>query len=194
MSVQILPGSDSPRRNGGARNCTTTQHKTHGTELEVRYPWHPWYGLKVTVDRSYTRQGVANVYAALERDGRLQLLEVPGWMFDPAVCASMRLSEHPYVPAKSLRALAALLTSAARAPGEDVIENQHLASSPKGDADAKRENIRPHATEPLSAAGGHPVLARSTPRGATESLAPPPSAPARGAQGSRSRSGKGGAR
>ena len=63
---------------------------------------------------------MANIYAALERDGRLQLLEVPGWMFDPAACAAMRLSEHPFVPAKPLRALTDLLTYAAGASGEQV--------------------------------------------------------------------------
>jgi RNA polymerase sigma-70 factor, ECF subfamily len=37
-------------------NCdTTTRHKTHSTELEVYYPWHPWFGLKVTTNRPFTR-------------------------------------------------------------------------------------------------------------------------------------------
>src|SRR5262245_11719844 len=54
---------------------TTTRHKTHSIGLEVYYPWHPWFGLKVTTNRPFTRRGVARVYATLEHEGRPQQLE-----------------------------------------------------------------------------------------------------------------------
>jgi hypothetical protein len=54
---------------------TTTRYKTHSTELEVYYPWHPWFGLKVTTNRPFTRRGVARVYATGESPfGRRQSL------------------------------------------------------------------------------------------------------------------------
>jgi len=33
-------------------HCTTRQQKTHGTKAEVVYPWHPWFGKEVIVDRA----------------------------------------------------------------------------------------------------------------------------------------------
>jgi hypothetical protein len=48
---------------------------------------------------------VACVYAALDHDGRIQLLEMPGWMFDRATCAAMPLADHPFVGIKRLQAL-----------------------------------------------------------------------------------------
>jgi hypothetical protein len=78
--------SSSPMTYAGENCDTTTRHKTHSTELEVYYPWHPWFGLKVTTNRPFTRRGVARVYATLEHEGRLQQLEMPGWMFDRATC------------------------------------------------------------------------------------------------------------
>src|SRR5262245_9195112 len=67
---------------GFATDDTTKRHKTHSTDLEVHYPWHPWFGLKVTTNRSCRRQGVACIQSRLEQNGRLLLLEFPGWMFD----------------------------------------------------------------------------------------------------------------
>jgi hypothetical protein len=80
---------------------------------------------------------VARVYATLEHEGRLQQLEMPGWMFDRATCAAMPLADHPSVGVNHLRALSELLKSAAGTKGENLIETQHLDSSRKGDADEK---------------------------------------------------------
>ncbi len=151
---------------------TTTLHKTHGTELEVHYRWHPWYALRVIAKRSSTRHGVACLYATREQERILPLLEIPSWMFDRATCAVMCLSTHPFVSITHLLALKELLTCAARASGEGVIENQHLDSSRKGDADEKRENIQPHATQPVSAARANAGMAAPPSGSATESLAP----------------------
>ena len=151
-------------------NCdTTTRHKTHSTELEVYYPWHPWFGLKVTTNRPFTRRGVARVYATLEHEGRLQQLEMPGWMFDRATCAAMPLADHPSVGVNHLRALSELLKAAVGTKGENLIETQHLDSSRKGDADEKKENTTPHATRSVSIADSHTALADSAPRCAAES-------------------------
>ena len=173
---------------------TTTRHKTHSTELEVHYTWHPWFGLKVTTNRSCMRQGAVCLQATLERDGRLQQLEMPGWMFDRAACAAMPLADHPTVGIKHLRALRDLLTSAAGTRDENLIETQHLDSSRKGDADEKKEKTSPHTTQSVSVTSDHADLAVTAPRSATESLGPAGAIVSRGSRRSRPLPKKGGRR
>jgi len=173
---------------------TTTRHKTHNTELEVHYRWHPWFGLKVTTSRSCMRQAVVCLQATLEHDGRLQLLEMPGWMFDRVTCAAMPLADHPTVGIKHLRALRDLLTSAAGTRNENLIETQHLDSSRKGDADEKKEKTSTHATQSVSVTSDHADLAVTAPRSATESLAPARAIVSRGSRPSRTLPRKGGRR
>jgi hypothetical protein len=145
-AVVLLSAPAHPSRaiNGFAIDGTTTRHKTYSTEFEVHYPWHPWFGLKVTINRSCPRQGVVCVQVTLGQEGRLQSLEMPGWMFDRAACAAMPLADHPAVGIKHLRALREMLTYAAGTRVEDVIETQHLDSSRKGDAHEKKEKTSPH--------------------------------------------------
>jgi len=173
---------------------TTTQHKTHSTELEVHYRWHPWFGLKVVVNRSHTRQGVACIYAVLEQDGRLRVLEMPSWMFDRVICAALPLADHPSVGIKHLRALRELLTCTTRTSGEDLVETQHLDSLRKGDADEKEEKTSPHATRSVSASGGRANLATLAARSAAESVGPARATISRGARRSRPLPKKGGKR
>jgi hypothetical protein len=171
---------------------TTTRHKTYSTELEVHYPWHPWFGLKVTTSRSCMRQGAVCLQATLERDGRLQLLEMPSWMLDRATCAAMSLADCPTVGIKHLRALRDLLTSAAGMRDETLIETQHLDSPRKGDADEKKEKTSTHATESVSISSGHAALAASATRSATESSGPARATVSRGSRRSRPLPRKGG--
>ena len=121
------------------------------------------------------------------------MLEVPGWMFDRASCAVMRLSEHPYVSAKQLYELRTLLKYAAGTTGESVIESQHLGLE-KGDADEEREKAQQHATQPVSDASGHADLADPAPRSARESLVASGAVASRGSLSSQPLSGKGGVR
>jgi hypothetical protein len=162
--------------------------------MEVHYRWHPWFGLKVTVNRSYMRQGSVAIYATLEQEDRHQLLEVPSWMFDLATCATMPLVDHPYVGIKHLQALKELLKSAAEGTAADVIETQHLDLSRKGDADEKKEKTLPLTTQPVSGPDDHAALGIPSPRGATASLASARATTARGSQRSPRRSSKGGGR
>jgi hypothetical protein len=190
----VEPVSSFPAIDAAEHCDTTTRHKTHSTESEVHYRWHPWFGLKVTVNRSHTRQGVACVYATLEYDGRLQVLEMPGWMFDRAICAAMPLADHPLVGIKHLRALRELLTCTAGTSDEDLIETQHLDSSRKGDADEKKEKTSPHATRSVSASSGHADLGTLATQSATESVDPARAIVSRDARRSRLLPRKGGGR
>src|SRR5262245_66489584 len=132
--------------------------------MEVHYRWHPWFGLKVTVNRSYMRQGSVAIYATLEQEDRHQLLEVPSWMFDLATCMSMPLVDHPYVGIKHLQALKELLKAAAEGTAADMIRTQHLGSLRKGDADEKKKKTPPSTTQPVSGANNHAALGHAAPR------------------------------
>jgi hypothetical protein len=162
--------------------------------MEVHYRWHPWFGLKVTVNRSYTRRGVGTVCATLEQEGRHQVLEVPSWMFDLAMCAAMPLVDHPYVDIKHLQALKELLKHAAEEATADVIETQHLSSSRKGDADEEKKKSPPLSTQSVSVTDNHPTVGVSAPRSETASMASACATVARGSQRSPRRSSEGGGR
>jgi hypothetical protein len=190
----VESASSSPIPDAGESCDTTTRHKTHSTELEVYYPWHPWFGLKVTANRPFMRRGVARVYATLEHEGRPQQLEMPGWMFDRATCAAMPLADHPSVGVNHLRALSELLKSAAGTKDENLIETQHLDSSRKGDADEKKENTTPHATRSVSITDSHTAVADPAPRRAAESLGAARTNVPRGSRRSSSLPRKGGRR
>src|SRR5262249_13995166 len=168
--------------------------KSTNTEVEVDYRWCPWFGLKVTTSRSCMRQAVACLQATLEHDGRLQLLEMPGWMFDRATCAAMPLADHPTVGIKHLRALRDLLTSAAGRREENLVEKQQLAWFRKEDADEEKEKKKPHGTQSVSVTSDHADLAVTAPRSATESLAPARAIVSRGSRRSLPLPRKGGRR
>jgi len=121
---------------GVDRNCTTTRQNAHGTEVVVCYPWHPWYELPVRLFRSMTKRQEAILHVTTEQDKHTQLREVPAWMADPAACASMGLAGQPTVDCEALRSLQELLRWIDARHNEYVIEDQHLSSRLKGDADA----------------------------------------------------------
>ena len=114
-------------------------------------------------------------------------------MFDRATCATMRMAEHPSVGLKHLQELKQLLKLAAKASPQTVIENQHLGSLYKGDADEKRTKSQLHSTEPIPTTSGHPDLAEPPSASAAESPDPFASTAARGSQRSTLLSEKGGA-
>jgi hypothetical protein len=127
------------------RSCTTTRQNAHSSELEIVYPWHPWFGRTVAIRRAVNRRVRTVLHVECEDGGRTRVLEVPRWMCDRATCVVMNLSDQPQVSCEHLRLLQELLvcTSMKELDGleqrakEDVIEKQRLDSSSKGDADAQ---------------------------------------------------------
>ena len=80
------------------------------------------------------RRSEAVLHVSIERDGRIQLLELPEWMADSAACASMVLADEPIASISALRSLRDLL----RVVGSvTVVEGQHLGVESQGDADEK---------------------------------------------------------
>jgi hypothetical protein len=128
---------------GSATHGTTARQNTHGTEVVVCYPWHPWHGLTVRVVRSLAKRRESMVHATAEGNKRAQVLEIPGWMVDPGACASLRAAQEPAVDCSALRSLRELLKCIAVRTDEPMIEDQHLVLQSKGDADASTSASSP---------------------------------------------------
>jgi hypothetical protein len=166
------PGS--PWLAPGACACdgTIKRPNTHNTDvLEVRYPWHPWYGRQVLVQTVRGRNGLQVIRCAPLERPRCPGLEIPQWMFESAAAGMKGLADAACVPVQALRTLATLLASA---PSRHVVEAQHPLCT-GGDADAHASPVTgpPAGTVPtVSHHSGDP--ARGLPQDGT--VAGPPAA------------------
>ena len=99
-----------PARCADARRCTSQQRNTHSTESrEIRYRWHPWFGLTVWVHLTRVSQSQEVVRCGLTPDLDVRAMEIPLWMFDAGACRLMELEHQPVVGIEALRELNALL-------------------------------------------------------------------------------------
>jgi hypothetical protein len=142
----VVEGCCSRALDAGASGCTSRQSDTHRIESrEVRYPWHPWYGRAVGIDRAVARGGRAVFQCRLEPGQASRSVEVPQWMFDAASCHRMRLGPIPSVSCDALRDLQAVLSHTPLADRDDLRDAQHQAEHGRGGADA---TITPQVTGP----------------------------------------------
>jgi hypothetical protein len=81
-------------------------------------------------------RGQTVVRCGLEEDQPIRLLEVPLWMFEPAACDSLRVTESRAVSVDALRVLKALLHSVRSSSSDVVVQAQHHCLLPAGGADA----------------------------------------------------------
>ena len=93
----------------GSAPTATLHNARFGLSLEILYPYHPLFG------QEYEVFGAAGgrrdlVYVRLPDK---TTKGVPAWMFDPAVCAGVRLAERPLIDCHALLRLARLLDSLA---------------------------------------------------------------------------------
>jgi len=117
----------------------------------------------VLVRGSLTRRDRVVFRCTIEDDASKKSLEVPQWMFDRAVCCGMQLVDTPVLAVCELRALKALLGYASATTGEDLRQNQHCLSTPKGDVDAKAEKSSPgSSTGPLSSTSNPAPVVNAT--------------------------------
>jgi hypothetical protein len=159
------------------------RHKTHGAAFELRrlcYPWHRWYGRDVLTHRS------GGVYAALSYTCRLPeepdtMLQIPRWMFDIKICATMRVAGRPCVECSTLRELQTLIAERGATATAVVVQRQ--ASQPiDGDADGKNPATRSaHATGPVLGKGRRAAVERTERTNASRGGKAPRAASTRGA-------------
>src|SRR5688572_17483462 len=83
--------------------------------------------------RGADQRRAAGLSVRLRRPRNDRSLEVPAWMFEPALCDHLRVAEALRVDGQALIELKAVLQTALRA---DVLEAQHYSLTANGGADA----------------------------------------------------------
>ena len=80
--------------NEAGPGCTTERWTTNNTDvLEVRYPWHPWYGRQVRVRAVHTRNGPPVVRCTILGEPPFPVQEIPRWMFEPEAGATGEVAD-----------------------------------------------------------------------------------------------------
>ena len=77
--------------------------------MMVHYRFHPWFDQAVHADHVVHHGGEPFVRVRYAVGERQRWMDVPWWMFDPAVCAGMILSTSPVVSMGALQQLRQLL-------------------------------------------------------------------------------------
>src|SRR2546423_5504113 len=88
LSAQV-DGAAYPCRAQGAYapHCTRRRDNAHKIEeLEVLYPWHPWFGRVVHVHEVIEQRAGGVLHGSPDGDASRRWLELPQWMFDRAAC------------------------------------------------------------------------------------------------------------
>jgi hypothetical protein len=78
-------------------------------ELEMLYPWHPWFGRQIYVHAVFEHADARIFACAIDSQQTARCLNVPAWMFDRAACVRMLRAETPQVELSALVRLKALL-------------------------------------------------------------------------------------
>ena len=143
------------------RGCTTEQSNTHITDtLEVRYPWHPWYGHQLRVKVVRIRNGPVVFRCTKDDEQECLTLELPQWMFDTSSCQRMKISGTARVDCEALRALRTLIDLSTHLPEPLVLEDQHQSLIPGGadekaiEAESRPDEAVPGATRSSGTAPG----------------------------------------
>lgn len=100
---------------GVSRCYRSTQHGTPKYEVrEVHYPWHPLFGRQVHVHGSLRRLNRDLCLCWLPGQEDRIGFQLPAWMLDRALCASMILRSEPTVNWQALLELKQLLDKTMR--------------------------------------------------------------------------------
>ncbi len=81
-------------------------------ELEVLYPWHPWFGRVVHVHEVIEQRAGGVLHCSPDGDASRRWLELPKWMFDRTTCLAIRMAASPRVDTAALIALKTCLADA----------------------------------------------------------------------------------
>lgn len=115
-----------------ARRCKTRRQNAHVTEhREVLYPWHPWFGLAVHVHQTVEKGHSGILRCSVDGSASGRWLELPVWMFDRAVCLSIRLADSPRVDLAALENLRKLLIELRQSPSTMVVAGSGAQSGPR---------------------------------------------------------------
>jgi hypothetical protein len=105
---------------GNVSRCTKRRDNAHKIEeLEVLYPWPPWFGRVVHIHEVIDQRAGGVVHCSPDGDASGRWLELPQWMFDRAACLAIRMAASPHVDTAALIALKTCLDCGAHSL-EDV--------------------------------------------------------------------------
>ena len=177
LPVSFLPcpspqetGSCSVCLDGSALHGTSRQHNTHNIEWqEVCYTWHPWCGRVVAVHQTFARNGRVVSHCSIEENAEARHLEIPEWMFDPAICCRMQLAAEPTVSCQALLDLKSQLRCASISSTDVVLQAQHCSLLSPGGADAKVLESNGCSIHTVSSTTQESGLAGTASRNKTES-------------------------
>jgi hypothetical protein len=79
---------------------------------EVLYPLHPWAGRQVEIHEVVDKSGRVVFRCSQVNSASSRWSEIPAWMFERAVCVTVRFGTAPRVNIDALRVLARLLRDA----------------------------------------------------------------------------------
>ena len=114
LSAQV-DGAEHPCRAQGAcaPGCTRRRDNAHKIEeLEVLYPWHPWFGRVVHVHEVIEQRAGGVLRCSPDGDASRRWLELPQWMFDRAACLAIGMAASPRVDTAALITLKTCLADA----------------------------------------------------------------------------------
>src|SRR6516162_9119750 len=118
----------------GQVRANLVDHRTE--QREVFYPWHPWFGGVVFVDRRMKRGDTCVLRCSQSSEEGTRCLHTPEWMFDRAACCGMVGGDSPRVNRAALDRLKALISGGSSGSSGGVIEARSYSLSQKGEADA----------------------------------------------------------
>jgi len=103
----------------------------------MQYPWHPLIGKTFDIQIHFSRAHTEAYRCRPSGQSGTIRQDIPAWMFNSALCSSMRLSEQPYCSLDSLKQLLLLLGEASSS--ECIIGQNQNAFNKKGDANAESQ-------------------------------------------------------
>ena len=148
--------------------CASHLRKTHNLTFQSKqllYPWHRWYGLEVLTRKATGRFSDHVLWCRLPDDQPdVMLIAIPRWMFDSAICATMRLEARPVACCTALRAARELLRELSATASSKVLNPRRSQDGP-GDADDNdtHDAISSPSTGPIVRVRGTPTPVGQSP-------------------------------
>lgn len=137
-----------------ARDFANPLRKTHSLTFEPKrlfYPWHRWHGLELLTRKGSGPSSEHSLWCRHPEDPPdAAMVGIPIWMFDAAICATMRVGDQPSVDIAALRALQGLIGELRSNGSSEVLQHQSSQPENHGDADAN-DKIVPISNQPAGA-------------------------------------------
>lgn len=130
---------------GSSLKITKQLQTEQNTELVIHYGWHPWAGKHVQAVQLIRGCSEPSQRVECLIGRRVRRLDIPSWMFDRAICATMVARDDPFVSLESLATLRGLLASVVGQPAREIVKQEHLPSLFLGDAHEKTSPAKPES-------------------------------------------------